>query len=149
MGYVSKSDIAKLYMGTSTADTLPAIGADVMREVPLLGSMKTPKRSIATAFFNILNDKLRRSVGGKTQDKIWTGGFVVDDDEQVHRDFVTDAEGETKRNWRAVLVSGRIHEFVGFVSSYDEDELQASDTPDAWLAQFEITQDGGDTVIYP
>jgi hypothetical protein len=151
VSYFSKSSNCLLYMGTSVATTLPAVGADTMRVVPLLGAITPAPNTLSVAFFNILNDVLRRSIGGKLQDKSWEGNFVVDDAQQVHNDFINDSKvaGGQKRNWKILYPNGRIVTFVGFVSNYAEDQLEASDTPDVFRASFTITQDGAEIITFP
>ncbi len=140
-------------MGTAyaaAASLLPAYGSDAFREVPLLGAITPAPRSLTSAFFNVLNDVFRRSVGGKASDKTWEGNFVVDDDEPVHNDFMSDAEvaGGRYRNYYQLYPNGRIVYWKGFVSNYAEAALEASDTPEVFRANFAITQDGADTVVY-
>lgn len=140
-------------MGTAYASSsaaLPTHAADTLRVVPLLGTITPAPRSLTSAFFNILNDAVRRAVGGKVNDKVWEGNYVVDDDEAVHNDFLSDAEvaGGRYRNYRVVYPNGRQVDFKGFISNYAEEALEASDTPEVFRANYTITQDGADTVTY-
>lgn len=153
MSYFSRSSNAFLYMGSASATSsagLPTHAADTLREVPLLGAVTPAPRSLTSAFFNILNDAVRRAVGGKVNDKSWQGNYVVDDDQAVHNDFLSDAEvaGGRYRNYRVVYPNGRIVDFKGFVTNYAEQALEASDDPEAFRADWTITQDGADTVTY-
>lgn len=153
MSYFSRSSNAFLYMGSASATSsagLPTHAADTLREVPLLGAVTPAPRSLTSAFFNILNDAVRRAVGGKVNDKQWQGNYVVDDDQAVHNDFLSDAEvaGGNYRNYRVVYPNGRQVDFKGFVSNYAEQALEASDDPEAFRADWTITQDGADTVTY-
>jgi hypothetical protein len=153
VSYFSRSSNAKLYMGAAYATSssgLPTHAADSMREVPLLGAVTPAPRTLTSAFFNILNDAVRRAVGGKVNDKVWEGNYVVDDDEAVHNDFLSDSEiaGGRYRNYRVLYPNGRQVDFKGFVTNYAEEALEASDTPEVFRSNFTITQDGADTVTY-
>lgn len=151
MSYFSRNQNAKLFMGASTSTPLPAFLSDSYTEVPLLGAIKPATRSLSSAFFNILNDALRRSLGGKQQDKVWSGNVVVDDDSPEHNTMMDDADiaGGRKRNWYLVYPNGRLIYWAGFVSNWDETQLEASEDPEAFRADFSIAQDGGDLVVRP
>jgi hypothetical protein len=136
---------AKLFMGQSTAETLPDPSADTYDEVLLTGSLTPPSYALTTAFFNVTNDKERRSIGGKLGDQSIEGNFVIDWDDDIHNKIYADAStvGGVKRNWYLEYAGGRRLDFRGFVSNFAEESLEASDEAKEHRAT--VTCDGGIT----
>lgn len=150
MAYYGANVNAKLYIGASTAASLPAPGADSFTEVPLLGSVTPPANELSTGFFNILNDADRRSVGGKLNDRTCPGSVVLDWTQTPHTNMYADSivAGGQKRNWRIVYPdsNNRQLDFVGFISSWTETAFDAGEDAVEHRADFVITVDGAITV---
>lgn len=150
MAYYGANVNAKLYIGTSTATTLPAPGSDTFTEVPLLGSITPPPNELTTAFFNILNDANRRSVGGKLNDRVCEGSLVIDWTQAVHTSMYSDSivAGGQKRNWRIVYPdsNNRQLDFVAFISNWAEEAFDAGEDAKEHRASFTLTVDGAITV---
>lgn len=150
MAYYGANVDAKLYIGASTATPLPAPGADSFTEVPLVGSITPPANILSTAFFNVLNDSDRRSVGGKLGDRTTPGNIVLDWTETAHTNMYADSivAGGQKRNWRIVYpdANDRQLDFVGFVSEWTEEAFDAGEDAKEHRANFVITIDGAVTV---
>lgn len=157
MAYYGANVNAKLYIGTSTASTLPAPGSDTFVEVPLLGSIKPPSNELTTAFFNVLNDASRRSVGGKLNDRTCEGNVVLDwsnaatvSGTTVHQVMYNDSivAGGQKRNWRIIYpdANARQEDFVAFISVFDIEAFDAGEDAKEHRANFTLTVDGSVTV---
>lgn len=148
--YYAANVNAFLYIGTSTATTLPAPGSDSFTVVPLLGSVTPPTNELTTAFFSILNDASKRSVGGKLGDRIVEGNLVVDWTETVHTNMYADSiiAGGRKRNWRIVYPDSNTRQldFVAFVSNWSEEAFDAGEDAKEHRASFTLTVDGAITV---
>jgi hypothetical protein len=150
MAYYGANVNAKLYMGASTAASLPVPGSDSFTEVPLLGSITPPANELTTAFFNILNDADRRSVGGKLGDRTCEGSVVIDWTETAHTNMYADSivAGGQKRNWRIEYPDSgtRRLDFVAFVSNWAEEAFDAGEDAKEHRATFTLTVDGAITV---
>jgi hypothetical protein len=150
MAYYGANVNAFLYIGASTATTLPAPGSDSFTEVPLLGSITPPANELTTAFFNVLNDANRRSVGGKLNDRICEGSLVIDWTLTPHTNMYADSivAGGQKRNWRIVYpdANDRQLDFVAFVSNWTEEAFDAGEDAKEHRATFTLTVDGAVTV---
>lgn len=157
MSYYGANVNAKLYIGTSTASTLPAPGSDTFTEIPLLGSITPPGNELTTAFFNILNDANRRSVGGKLNDRTCEGGVVLDwanaatvSGTTVHQVMYNDSivAGGQKRNYRIIYpdANNRQLDFVAFISTFTEEAFDAGEDAKEHRANFTLTVDGAVTV---
>jgi hypothetical protein len=148
--YYSAAAGARLLMGASTATPLPAPGSDTFTEVPLLGTIGTPNHEIGSAFFNVLNDTNKRSVGGKKADQLLEGDVVVDWTEPVHTTMYADLQvaGGQKRNWRIVYPDSgaRQLDFKAFLSKWQEEPFDASQDAKEHRAAFTLTLDGAITV---
>lgn len=148
--FYSASAGAKLYMGASTASTLPAPGSDTFTEVPLLGTITPPPKEIGVGGFNILNDTNKRAVGGKKADQVCEGDLVIDWTEAVHVAMAADLDvaGGQKRNWRIVYPDSgnRQLDFVGFLSKWTEEQFDASQDAKEHRAAFAIAVSGAITV---
>lgn len=148
--YYAANVNAFLYIGTSTATTLPAPGADSFTVVPLLGSIGPPGNELSTAFFSILNDASKRSVGGKLNDRSCEGSVVVDWTEAVHVSMYADSivAGGRKRNWRIVYPDSNTRQldFVAFISNWTEEPFDAGDDAKEHRAAFTLSVDGTVTV---
>src|SRR5688572_16136359 len=120
MSYYGTSVDAFLYMGSSTANPLPAPASDSFTVVPLLGRITPPPHEITKATFNVLNDNNKRAVGGKKADQIVEGDVVLDWTEAVHQAMYNDMQvaGGQKRNWRIVYPdpNDRQLDFVAFLT---------------------------------
>lgn len=149
-GYYGTSSGAFLYMGQSTANSLPAPGSDTFLEVPLLGTITPPPIEISSAFFNVLNDTNKRSVGGKKADQSCEGDLVIDWTEAVHVAMRADLDvaGGQKRNWRIVYPDqgSRQLDFKGFLSKWNEEAFDSSADAKEHRAAFTITVDGAITI---
>jgi hypothetical protein len=147
--YYSASAGAKLYMGQSTATPLPAPGSDTFDEVPLTGSINPPTHEISSAFFSILNDTTKRSVGGKKADQLCEGDIVIDWSEPVHVQMYADLQvaGGQKRNWRIVYpdAGNRTLDFKAFLSKWQEEAFDAGQDAKEHRAQITLTVDGAIT----
>lgn len=150
MAYYGANVNAFLKMGASTAVPLPAPGSDTLTVVALVGSVSPPPNELTTAFFNVLNDANRRSVGGKLGDRICEGSLVVDWTETTHQNMYADSivPGGRKRNWQLIYpdANGRLLDFVGFVSSWTEEAFDAGEDAKEHRVNFVITVDGAITV---
>lgn len=157
MSYYGANVNAKLYMGASTATTLPAPGSDTFTEVPLTGNIKPPQNTLSAGFFNVLNDGNRRSVGGKLNDRTVTGNVVLDwinaatvGGVSCHLVMFADSivAGGQKRNWRIVYPDSgnRQLDFVAFISDWEEEEFSADEDAKEHRANFTLSVDGAVTV---
>lgn len=155
MTFYSGNVNAKLYMGASTAASLPAPGADTFTEVPLTGNIKPPQNTLSTGFFNVLNDPNRRSVGGKLGDRVVTGNVVLDWNNAAtvggvscHQAMYNDSLSEQKRNWQIVYPdeNNRQLDFVAFLSDWEEEEFNADEEAKEHRANYTLTVDGPITV---
>lgn len=152
MAYYGANVNAFLYMGTSTATPLPAPGADSFTVVPLLGSITPPANELTTAFFNILNDGDRRSVGGKLNDRTSEGNLVADWTSVIHQAMEADSivPGGRKRNWYIVYpdAGARRDDFVAFISTWTKEAFDAGEDAKEHRVNFTLTVDGAVTVTY-
>ena len=144
--YTASND-GRLFMGQSVEESLPAPGSDTYEEVALTGQIGLPAYTRETAFFNVTNDRDRRSLGGKLGDQTIEGNVVVDWDEETHNAMFDDARAEeaVKRNWYVDYADGRRLDFVGFVSSWAEEAINADDEAKESRANFTISIDGAVT----
>lgn len=151
MSYYSNNTGAKLYMGASTADTLPAPGADSFTEVPYLQVAQPVAWEQTVGPFYILNDTAKRSVGGRLGDQNVTGTIVLDNSETVHQTFFTNVAtaGGTKRNWYLEWPDGLREDFVGFVSRCAPASFDATGDAAPHLNEFTISIDGAVTRTNP
>jgi hypothetical protein len=150
MAFYGANVDAKLYIGASTATTLPAPGSDTFTEVALVGSITPPANTMSVGFFNVLNDADRRSVGGKLGDRTVPGNLVIDWTESTHTTMYADSivAGGQKRNWRIVYpdANDRQLDFVAFVSEWTEEAFDAGEDAKEHRANFVLTVDGDVTV---
>lgn len=150
MAFYGANVSAFLYIGASTATSLPAAGADTFTEVPLVGSITPPSNTISVGFFNVLNDADRRSVGGKLGDRTVPGSLVVDWTQTPHTNMYADSlvAGAQKRNWRIVYpdANNRQLDFVAFVSEWTEEAFDAGEDAKEHRVNFVLTVDGDITV---
>jgi hypothetical protein len=148
--YYGANTGALLYIGASTATPLPAPGADSFTEVPLVGTITPPPNELSSAFFNVLNDADRRSVGGKLNDRSVEGDLVIDWTETAHQNIYADSivAGGRKRNWRIVYPDSgnRQLDFVAFISKWTEEAFSASDDAKEHRASYTLSVDGAITV---
>lgn len=134
---------ARLFYGSSTTDPLPAPGSDTFTEVPLLGKFKPPPNKLNVSFFSILNDAVRRAVGGRLGDR--TVPFSVKIDwlltpvNTIYADSIV--PGGRKRNWRITYpdANNRQLDFQAFVSNWEEGEFDAESDGEVHGADSEIS----------
>lgn len=157
MSFYGANVNAKLYIGASTAASLPAPGSDTFTEVPLLGSVTPPANELTVAQFSILNDANRRSVGGKLNDRTCEGSLVIDwahastvGGVSVHVAMYNDSivAGGQKRNFRIVYPDPNLRQldFVAFVSNWAEEAFDAGEDAKEHRSNFTLTVDGAVTV---
>jgi hypothetical protein len=141
------SNDGRLFMGQSTLEELPLPAADTFEEVALTGQIGLPAYTRETAFFNVTNDRNRRSLGGKLGDQTVEGNVVVDWDEQSHNDMFGDASADAavKRNWYIDYADGRRLDFVGFISNWAEEPINADEEATESRANFTVSIDGAVT----
>ena len=141
--YTTSND-GRLFMGQSTTVPLPAPGSDTYEEVALTGQIGLPAYTRETAFFNVTNDRNRRAIGGKLGDQVIEGNLVVDWEEQSHQDMFDDAgaTAAVKRNWYIEYADTRRLDFVGFVSNWAEEPINADDEAKESRANYTISIDG-------
>lgn len=142
----------KLFMGRATSVPLPAPGADVFDEVPLLVSIKPPVNELSVGRFSVQNDANRRSVGGKLNDRATPGAVVIDWSETVHRNMEADSifVGGRKRNWYILHADSgaRREDYVGFINKFEQQDMSASEDAKEHVVNFEIAVDGAVAVTY-
>src|SRR5687768_6907225 len=130
MAYYGQSVNAFLEIGTSTSVPLPAPGADSFTRIPLLQILTPPANETSIGSFNVLNDSNKRSVGGKSADKIVEGQVVIDWAEATHVSMDADSRvaGGQKRNWRIVWPdsNSRQEDFVAFISKWAPEAFDAT-----------------------
>lgn len=147
MGYYTQNVDALLFMGTSTADPLPAVGADSFTEVPLTQVITPPRWEQSVGTFNVTNDGNKRSVGGKLGDQTVEGTIVRDGDEATHLLFFADVKitGGRKRNWYTLWPDGMREDFVGFVSLIAPSAFDATGDAKEHVFDYRISVDGSVT----
>lgn len=147
MSYYTQNTGAKLYMGASTADPLPAPGSDTLTEVPLVQVFTPPLFEQSVGTFNVLNDANKRSVGGKLSDQTITGTIVRDGSETLHLNMFADVKvsGGQKRNWRTEWPDGMIEDFVAFVSRIAPASFDATGDAAPHVFEFTLNVDGAVT----
>lgn len=146
--YTTSND-GRLFMGQSTLAELPDPATDTFEEVALTGQIGLPAYTRETAFFNVTNDRDRRSLGGKLGDQTIEGNVVVDWEEKSHQDMFADAGAATavKRNWYIEYADSlRRLDFVGFISNWAEEPISADEEAKESRANFTISIDGAVTV---
>lgn len=145
--YTSSND-GRLFMGQSVLVPLPDPATDTFEEVALTGEIGVPAYSRETSYFNVTNDRQRRSIGGKLTDQTVEGNVVVDWDETTHNDMFADASAAeaVKRNWYIDYADGRRLDFVAFLSNWAEEPITAEDEATESRANFTLAIDGGVTV---
>lgn len=148
--YYSANTGNLLFRGRATSSPLPAPGADVFDEVPLLGSVTPPVNELSVGRFSVQNDSNRRSVGGKLNDRSVPGNLVCDWSEPIHREMEADSLAQQKRNWYILYANAgaRRDDFVGFISKWEKEAFDAGEDAKEHRANFEITVDGAVTVTY-
>jgi len=150
MAYYGQSVNAFLYIGTSTATPLPAPAGDSFTVIPLLEILTPPGLETSIGTFSILNDANKRSVGGKSNDKVVEGTVVIDWTEATHVSMYADAAlaGGQKRNWRIVYPDSNTRQldFVAFVAKWTEESFDATGDAKEHVAAFTLAVDGAITV---
>lgn len=148
MSYYGSNTGAKLFIGTSTLETLPAPGSDTFTEVPLLGSVQTPANELQGTSFVVQNDSVRRRLAGKLADQTVEASIVIDWASTVHSNIYADSKlaGGQKRNWRIDYPTGRRLDFVAYVQKWTEEPLEASEDANEHRADISLAVDGTITV---
>jgi len=141
---------AFLYMGASTASTLPAPGSDTFTQVPLVGTITPPPNVLSSGFFNVLNDAVRRVIGGKLGDRVVDGDLVIDWTATEHSNMYADSiiAGGRKRNWYIIYPDSgnRRLDFVAFVSKWTEESFNSSNDAKEHRASYTLAVNGAITV---
>lgn len=147
MSYYTNNVDALLYIGTSTADPLPAVGADSFTEVPLTQVLAPPQWEQSVGTFNVTNDANKRSVGGKLSDQNVTGTIVRDGAEATHTAMFSDVKvaGGQKRNWYLEWPDGMREDFVAFVSRIAPSAFDATGDAVPHVFEFTLSVDGAVT----
>lgn len=143
MSFYGNNTNALLYYGASTADPLPAPGADTFTVVPLLGKFTPPPNTLNKSFFSILNDAVRRSIVGRLGDR--TVPFTVKLDwtltpiNTIYAD--SSVGGGRKRNWRIVYpdANNRQLDFAAYVTDWKEGVFDAESNGEVHFADSELT----------
>jgi len=144
MSYYTQNTDAKLFMGASTADPLPAPGSDTFTEVPLVQVLTPPIWEQSVGTFNVLNDANKRSVGGKLADQSVGGTIVRDGSEATHLNMFADVKvaGGRKRNWYTLWPDGMREDFVGFASRIAPASFDATGDAAPHVFEYTIAVDG-------
>lgn len=144
-----------LYIGTANystaaggADSLPAYASDTFTEVGLTGKITLPTYEISKASFNVLNDSVRRAVGGKLAEQTLPFDIVLDDTDATHDTLFADMAvvGGNYRNYRVVTPTNETHEFKGFINKWTREQYDASSDAKEVHVECEIAITGAVTV---
>lgn len=145
MGTHSTASEAQLFMGASTASTLPAPGSDTFTKVAKLKTLTVPKVSKGTQKENTLDGETISS-SGTAQWSNCTGSFATDYANTQHTNMLADAAvSGRKRNWYTIEPDegGRRTDFIGEVVRCEGTPYQASlDGAPAHTHEFEIATSG-------
>jgi hypothetical protein len=137
---------AKLQRGTATGASLPAPGSDTFTDVPLINNLKPPAAKRKLTDFYTLESASPKRYGGALDPQEVTFDMVVDVSDAVQRTIITDGENasQVRRNWRIIYPNTAAEQldFVGFVSGYEEEALEAEGIVQAKIT---ITIDGAVT----
>jgi len=146
MSYFPASGETLLKMGTATganSAALPEPGADVFEIVGLLRSIQPPAVEQGAGSFPILNDKNRRSTGGRQTEQEYTGVVAVDRLD-VGYAMKADAKvvGGQYRNWQLEYPDGGLETWQGFCRRYAPTAMNADEETAPHEAEFAIRVDG-------
>lgn len=150
MTTISSSAQAELYIGASTAATLPAPGSDTFTKVPQLKIVKPPQAS-KTASKEVTLDGVTVASSSIAQWSNCTGAFLTDYTQSTtHILMIGDAAiTGRRRNWYIVEpdAGARRTDFVGEVIRCEGGDYEAQeDAPPARRHEFEIAVSGTPTV---
>lgn len=149
MSYYTQNTDALLYIGASTADPLPAPGSDTFTEVPLTQVITPPGNEQSVGYFNVTNDSVKRSVGGKLSEQTVEGNLVIDWTQTPIQNMYADSlvAGGRKRNWRIKYpdANDRQLDFVAFVSLWREEAFDATGDAKEHVAAYRLSVDGSVT----
>lgn len=147
MSYYGNNVDAFLHIGTSTSDPLPSPASDSFTEVPLVQKLTPPIRERTVGSFNILNDDIPRSIGGKKTAKIVEGTIVIDHSSVIYLDLIDDinATAAVNRNWRIVYPDGWTRDFAGFLTKLNDTVLDATGDAVEHVSDFAISVNGAET----
>lgn len=150
MGAYAKSTGAKLYIGASTASSLPAPGSDTFTELSANVNFTPPNNEIATKPYRVLNDTALHSVGGSKADQKVPFTIVLDWANTQHQNLEADINviGGQKRNYRIVYPDAgtRQYDFVAMLTKFNPDQFDAEAQGEPHKAQCELTVDGNITI---
>lgn len=149
MGAHSSGAEAQLFMGSSTASTLPAPGSDTFTKIPKLKTLNVPKVSKGTQKENTLDGETLSS-SGTPQWSDCSGSLATDYTETTHTNLLADAGiSNRRRNWYTIEpdAGNRRTDFIGEVVSAVGAEYAASlEGSPAHTHTFQIAVSGVPTV---
>lgn len=130
------------------AASLPAYASDTFTEVGLTGKITLPTYEISHTSFNVLNDSVRRAVGGKLAEQLVPFDIVLDDTDATHTTLFADMSvvGGNFRNYQVVTPTGEIHQFKGFLQKWTREQYDASSDAKEVHVECEISISGTVTV---
>lgn len=145
MTTISSSAEAELYMGASTASTLPAPGSDTFTKIAQLKIVKPPQAS-KTASKEVTLDGVTVASSSIAQWSNCTGAFLTDYTQAPHLAMIGDAAiTARRRNWYIVEpdAGARRTDFIGEVIRCEGGDYEAQeDAPPARRHEFEIAVSG-------
>jgi hypothetical protein len=147
MSYYGQNVDAFLHIGTSTADPLPSPASDTFTALPLVQKITPPIRERTVGSFNVLNDAVSRSIGGKKSPKVVEGTIVIDHASALYLDLVEDANATeaVNRNWRIVYPDGWTREFAGFLTKLNDAVMDATGDAVEHASDFAVSVNGAET----
>jgi hypothetical protein len=138
-----------LWIGASTASTLPAPGSDTFTALPDVSDMTPPNTQIATKPYRVLSTTSPKNVGGVLGDQKVPFKIVTNFEDATFRLLKTDSKvnGSQKRNYRITYPnSGAEQEdFVAALTTFDPESLDAEAQGEVHKHSCELTIDGAVT----
>lgn len=133
MGFYTTQTGAKLKMGTSTADPLPAPGSDTFVEITIVEDFDPIAFEQTPSFFSVLSSTSRNSIGGRLNDVTISGTVALDWSTvgiATASQLETDARvaGGQKRNYQIIYPDSgaRQYDGVAFISSFKASKFDAN-----------------------
>jgi|SRR6185436_15416296 len=149
MAAISSSAEAELWIGASTASTLPSPGSDTFTKVPQLKVIRPPQAS-KTASKEVTLDGVTISSSSIAQWSNCTGAFLTDYTPTPHTNMIGDsALTGRRRNWYIIEpdAGARRTDFIGEVIRCEGGDYEAQeDAPPARRHEFEIAVSGTPSV---
>ncbi len=148
MSYSSKSTGAKLYIGASVSDPPVAPGSDTFSQVLQCSLIGEPAIAQTPSSFYILESTAPQSNGSNIADRDWPFKIYWDKAMTPHTTLKSDAKigGGRKRNVRVDMPDGIRHDFVGFVTNFKLEDIEATgDAVSPRAFDLTIRQTGDDT----